>query len=418
MPLVILPLLLSLLALVSCTPRPPAPHPRPPPGAEPPAAPLPARRALAHVMVSFRHGDLSGAWHGWNHSNARVRHDPAVRDADGRRDIASVFYPLLGPYDMLDPALAEAHCRLAAAAGLDGFLFDVAFAPDREWAGQAVRLYVDAMKRHGLQGAVVYEDKGHWIWNPAITSRAEAVEASIRDLDAWLRVMEPVQVRVGDRPLVGFFSYEDMVPGKGVSRLLPEELRAWRATFPPGREPMMLSSWFKPEYAGVLDGPYDWIWLRGPRSADGVYSVWMEPGLLDEVQRDRERQTESWRADGLITAHMGGVWPGFDSRGCWGFGGEPQYAARDGGTTYQRQWQRMVEQGIDLVQVVTWNDWFEGSVIEPTLQDGYRYLELTRAWVARWKGTPAGTNRFEEIVADYWRASELRRTDAPPLSGR
>lgn len=374
----------------------------------------PDRRAYAHVMVSFRNRLISGEWQGWNHTNPKVSHDPDQVDASGRRDLASVYYPLLGAYDMLDPALVEAHCRLAAAAGLDGFFFDVAFDPGHDWTGDAVRLYVEAMQRHGLTGAIVFEDKAQWIWNPSLATREATVEATLRGLDAWIEVLAPVQARVDGRALVGFFSYEQDVTGRGLSRLLPDELRAWRAGLRAGPAPLLLSSWYKPEYAGVLDGFYDWIWLSGPRSADGVYSVWMETADLEAVAANREQQAAALLGSGGAVFRMAGVWPGFDSRGCWGFGGEPQYATRADGDTYRRQWDRAAAQVAEIVQVVTWNDWFEGTAIEPTAEEGFRYLELTRERVSAWKGTPPPVQDFAAIVEDYWRASPAAATERRP----
>src|SRR5881409_3796505 len=38
------------------------------------------------------------------------------------KDIASTYYPAIGPYDVTDPDVAEYHVLLARAAGIDGFM--------------------------------------------------------------------------------------------------------------------------------------------------------------------------------------------------------------------------------------------------------------------------------------------------------
>ncbi len=359
------------------------------------------KQVYAHVMVSFRNKRISGEWHGWNHSNQAVTNNPEIVGEDGNPQIASVFTPAMGLYDMLDPATAEAHCRLAKAAGIDGFWFDVVFAPDTEWRGDAVQLYVDAMQRHGLKGAIVYEDKGHWVWNPTITNREDAVQASLSDLDAWLEMMEPVQVKVNGKPLIGFFSYEDDIPGKGVSRLQPGELRPWLESFDENERPVLVSSWFTPAYKHVLAGQYDWIWLNG--TAKDPYTTWMSLDDIKRVQQDRDRQREQWEAEGLTSIHIGGVWPGFDSLGSWGFGGGPQYADRAGGDTYAYQWDVIENSEADIVQICTWNDWFEGTVIEPTVEEDFTYLDMTRERVGQWKGEKPAKGNFRRILLDYFR---------------
>jgi hypothetical protein len=47
-----------------------------------------------------------------------------------------------------------------------------------------------------------------------------------------------------------------------------------------------------------------------------------------------------------------------------------------------------------LVQVATWNDWAEGTAIEPSREYGYQYVELTREWSARWRRTEALTGNL------------------------
>jgi hypothetical protein len=39
--------------------------------------------------------------------------------------------------------------------------------------------------------------------------------------------------------------------------------------------------------------------------------------------------------------------------------------------------------------VSTWNEWHEGSEIEPSIEQGRRYLDATRAWAARFRGRPS-----------------------------
>ncbi len=54
--------------------------------------------------------------------------DPEQVDPDGRRQIASRYYPAIGPYDSADPVVLEYHCLLMKLAGIDGVIVD--------WYGQ------------------------------------------------------------------------------------------------------------------------------------------------------------------------------------------------------------------------------------------------------------------------------------------
>ena len=42
--------------------------------------------------------DTTALWDHWKSNDPKALHDPEKRLPDGRRDIASVCYPLIGPY--------------------------------------------------------------------------------------------------------------------------------------------------------------------------------------------------------------------------------------------------------------------------------------------------------------------------------
>src|SRR5579859_1780268 len=76
---------------------------------------------LAHYMPWYVAPPYSGNW-GWhwtmNHFN------PTTYASSGERQIASWYYPAIGPYDSADPAVLEYHVALMKLAGLDGVIVD------------------------------------------------------------------------------------------------------------------------------------------------------------------------------------------------------------------------------------------------------------------------------------------------------
>src|SRR5471032_2609072 len=76
---------------------------------------------MVHYMPWFVSQPYSGSW-GWhwtmNHFN------PNVTNANGEQQIASWYYPLIGPYDSADPAVLEYHVLLMKLAGIDGVIVD------------------------------------------------------------------------------------------------------------------------------------------------------------------------------------------------------------------------------------------------------------------------------------------------------
>ena len=58
----------------------------------------------------------------------------------------------------------------------------------------------------------------------------------------------------------------------------------------------------------------------------------------------------------------------------------------EGRLIYDRLWENAVGFGPTIVAVTTWNEFFEGTAIEPSVQYGGLYLERTQYWSARLKG--------------------------------
>ena len=50
----------------------------------------------------------------------------------------------------------------------------------------------------------------------------------------------------------------------------------------------------------------------------------------------------------------------------------------DAGKTFEVTLGRALGSGLPLVQIATWNDWGEGTIIEPSAEFGYRDLEVVQ----------------------------------------
>ncbi len=46
------------------------------------------------------------------------------------------------------------------------------------------------------------------------------------------------------------------------------------------------------------------------------------------------------------------------------------------GNTFTSTFQKAFDNNSDIVQIITWNDFGEGTSIEPTIEYGYQYLEI------------------------------------------
>lgn len=70
------------------------------------------------------YGNLSHSWNHWKEilSNGSILHNPNITLSNGRRDIASEDYPLLGPYDSNDENVIEQQVDWAQEAGINCFI--------------------------------------------------------------------------------------------------------------------------------------------------------------------------------------------------------------------------------------------------------------------------------------------------------
>lgn len=143
---------------------------------------------------------------------------------------------------------------------------------------------------------------------------------------------------------------------------------------------------FKPEdFAGareeavLLMDTFDVAYGRAGRGGLHPYNpVFMDPARL---RRDYVSARYACAANGLIFAAT--VAPGYDDTVIRSPGVRRD---REGGKFYDASWEYALSSDPDWVLVCSWNEWHEGSEIEPSKEHGDQALRQTAEWVRRWKG--------------------------------
>src|SRR5262249_23238033 len=97
--------------------------------------------------------------------------------------------------------------------------------------------------------------------------------------------------------------------------------------------------------------------------------------------------TEVYRSFRTLASRSGrafvpAVAPGFDDRQVRVPG---TVVERAGGAAYAQSWQAALSVDPAWILVSSWNEWHEGSEIEPSEQSGRQYLDATRGWADRFR---------------------------------
>ena len=97
------------------------------------------------------------------------------------------------------------------------------------------------------------------------------------------------------------------------------------------------------------------------------------------------------KVDAYNSAHQSskiwaaGVSPGYDDTRVPGRSGT-FIVPRNNGTTYTTSWNAAITSNPSWVTVTSYNEWFEGSMIEPGVTYGNLYLTLTQQFTQKWHG--------------------------------
>lgn len=322
-----------------------------------------------HYMPWFDTPESSsgGEW-GW-HWTMNTQ-DPNVFDETGRREIASHSYPLIGPYASDDPDVIEYHLLLMKRAGVDGVLIN--------WYGVAgtngdidmllrnSNALIDRLDDFGMSFAVVLEDRF-----------AAGVEDTVQNM-AYLRdhyFVHPSYIRdtITNEPLVPIFG--------PITLAQPAE---WETVSREAGEPIdLVSLWYNDSIGAGAAGQYAW-----------VYQDLGTGNHLSHLENFYHLRAPSLELVG------GSAYPGFNDFYAEGNAGASYfYIPSDSGQTLAATLELAAEYraNIDFLQLVTWNDFGEGTIFEPTIEYGFDSLRQ----IQEFSGVPFTVDDLELVHALY-----------------
>ncbi len=294
------------------------------------------------------------------------------------------------PYSSSDPTAIARHIQQAQSAGIDAFVVS--------WTGQNnptdanFRTMLAAAQSANFAATIDFEAE-HF------TSGDQIIRALGYVRDTFMS--QPAFLREGNKPVL-FFWRQQILPLSDWANI--------RATVDPDHQQIWIAEGIDISYQQVFDGHH-------------LYSIAWSPNvgatLSDWAGRVRRAGPDKlWVAT---------VMPGYDDTRT----ARPDGFARGraGGGYYSATWQAAMNSRPDWVLVTSFNEWVEGTQIEPSVSYGSLYLDLTRKFAAQFKsgapfsppasqsaptGAPARPQKTPLLGPDERQTTDILRVRAGP----
>ena len=313
------------------------------------------RRVLAFYYTWYGTPEHHGRWVHWN----RV-------DAENHEISASTHYPALGAYDSHDPQTIDAHIDLAKKAGVDGFICT--------WWGQGTfddRALVTVLERTAKKDFSI----GIY-WETAPGNDQAQVDRAVADLSYVLQRYgaHPAFLKVDGKPVIFVYG---RVMDEVATPQWPAIISEVERRNPGGV--VLIADGYNQRNARLFDGIHTYNicgWVQG-KELDALREI-TRPAFAEPVQLARQNSKIA-----CIT-----VIPGYDDTKIRKPGIN---ALRHDGGTYRVLWEEAIRSDPDWVLITSWNEWHEGSEIEPSWEDGDKYVQLTGEYARRFKQTTFST---------------------------
>ena len=267
------------------------------------------------------------------------------------------------PYVSRDAAVMGRHIDQAKAAGIDAFL--VAWYGNAGGSNQTepnLAAMLNEAAARNFRVGILFETT-----SPFFGGVGDATAALSHALN--VHAASPAFLRVDGKPVIFFWRPQIWSV---------ETWRAIRDQVDPNRTSIWIAEGVDMAYQAVFDGHHlysntwnpptdlNWTnqkfagWVANARSAHGAYKYWVAtvmPGYND---------IRTGRSNGFAQDRQGGAY-------------------------YEGSWQAAMANNPDWIVITSFNEWPEGSQIEPSAAYGNQYLDLTARWSSVYKSGSAQT---------------------------
>jgi len=285
------------------------------------------------------------------------------------------------PYVSRDRAVMGRHIDQAKAAGIDAFLV-AWYGPggDNQTEPNLAALLEEAAARNFKIG-ILFETNSPFMGGSGAITGALQHALSVH-------ANQPAFLRVDGRPVI--FFWRPTIYGV-------EQWRTMRSQVDPGYGSLWIAEGIDTSYLAVFDGHH-------------LYSnTWNPPSDLAYTnQKFADRVAQGRQSYGAYKYWVATVMPGYNDvriRPNSGF-----LKDREGGSYYERAWQAAIGSQPNWIVINSFNEWPEGTYIEPSAAFGGHYLGLTAAWSGQFKAGGGQQAAAQPVVEQAFVAAAA----APP----
>lgn len=265
----------------------------------------------------------------------------------------------VAPYASRERAIMGQHIEQAQRAGIDAFLV-AWYGPGPNQTEPNLRALLEEAAARNFKIGILFETDA-----PTFNGIGD-ISAALQH--AWsVHMQHPAYIRVGGRPVMFFWRPYIYNVGTWTSV---------RNSVDPARSQIWISEGVDVSYLATFDGHH-------------LYSnTWNPPNDLNYTNQKFARWVQNQREKvGRPLYWVSTVMPGYDDvriRPRVGY-----RTSREGGAYYERGWQAAINSNPDWIVVNSFNEWPEGTYIEPSVSYGDLFLSLTAKWSQQYTGRSA-----------------------------
>lgn len=318
---------------------------------------------LAFYYAWYWTKEYSSCWSMWNYGN---KHEPD-KIVEGRRDISCPHYPIEGPYDSNDPILIQRHFNIANEAGIDAFI--VSWWSRNNILNKPFKALLDYAAKNNTKISIYYETV------PSVPFKYKITALDLIDFINEY-TYHPGFLKIEGQPVIFFFrrvirqhSIEQWVE---IIKLLKRECKV-----------LLIADARDEELIKLFDGAH-------------VYSTLDAYLWRVNVFKYMQKFISLCKKNNKISCFS--VMPGFDDklagnkfslkRRIWQaviHRKKELVIEREGGKTYCHHWEWALDSNSDWITICSFNEWIEGTEIEPSIEFGRQYIDITKRYIEQFK---------------------------------